>query len=323
MTLLTGNSENSISLEGIQVFLFEPMRDIRREFKASLMSQGVGLVADFDTLPSLLEVLSDVTPDILVADADTAPGELSQFVRLARHCQSQIDPFFPVIFMSWQTDVQVIRKMALSGADDIIAKPASTGLVFERIRHLVERRKRFAVTGDYVGPDRRSEERSRDDNALVIVPNRLALKAGGVFNESEYLGNVEAARASINNKRIERCGERMHLLSQMVQPIIETGLLHENQVALSQLKEMVRLSERLIDQVENTKYQHTIELGSQLFEVTDRLFAQRQNMAQKDIQLLVPMAQAVHRAVKPNLDEDDLALNIAERVANYKKARSS
>lgn len=320
--LLSSTSEGSfISLEDVELFLLEPLVDVRREIRVALMSQGLKNVLDFDKTSDLVEMLRDQTPDVLVADADVPPLELSKFIRTVRQCQSPMDPFFPIIFMSWRTDIDLVRSMALAGVDDILAKPISTGIILERVVHLVHKRKRFVVTSEYVGPDRRSEERGQADPALIAVPNKLGQKAVGNFDEIGYWGQVEAARANVLNRRISSYGERLHLLANMLQPLMLNGTFYEDANAGHQLAEMVRLSNRLVKQVRQTKYAQTAELGSQLFEVADRLVKQRQKMAPKDIQLLKPMAQAVHRAVNPDLDEDALALNIAERVANYKKAR--
>ena len=105
-----------------------------------------------------------------------------------------------------------------SGADVLVAAPVSPALILDRIDSLVNNRKPFVVTSEYIGPDRRFLDDRKSEIELINVPNSLREKALGQFNSSRHNDLVAATRANINNQKIDR---RVFQISYLADKIIQ------------------------------------------------------------------------------------------------------
>ena len=73
----------------------------------------------------------------------------------------------------------MVKKVIESGSDDLLPKPLSSGHLISRIEQLVQARKSFVVTSEYIGPDRRNTEERESEITLLQVPNSLRVKVTG------------------------------------------------------------------------------------------------------------------------------------------------
>jgi hypothetical protein len=122
---------------------------------------------------------------------------------------------------TWRRDGTIVQQVVNSGADDLVARPMSTALLGERIKGLVERRKPFVVTSDYIGPDRRRDP-GRNSAERLEVPNSLKIRtADGVTEddaERQIATSVEDGKTRVNLEKIRRdsvtLGVQMRMLEQ-------------------------------------------------------------------------------------------------------------
>lgn len=96
------------------------------------------------------------------------------------------------------------REGWIPAPDVLIAAPVSPALILDRIDSLVNNRKPFVVTSEYIGPDRRFLDDRESEIELINVPKSLREKALGQFNTSRHKDLVAATRANINNQKIDR-----------------------------------------------------------------------------------------------------------------------
>jgi hypothetical protein len=126
------------------------------------------------------------------------------------------NPFLVVILTTWALREDTVGRVMNSGADDIIVRPYSVSFLAERVRTLVDARKGFVVTGDYVGPDRRKAAVRPPEVNLLDVPNTLRIKArpdeAGV-ELKDVMGLIRTAQARLGELRLQSTALQLRLLS--------------------------------------------------------------------------------------------------------------
>lgn len=323
MSAGTVKQEAEFNLSLVTVYVLEPMGDIRREVRRALKAKGFGEVVEFDTLKALQSATDVLSPDVMIADAGAHVAELAKYVKEIRQGLTNIDPYFAMILMSWQTDMSAIATLAKAGVDDILVKPISVGLIVERVLHLIENRKKFAITSDYIGPDRRSAKRSEGDDSLVDVPNPLALKANGVYDPSEYFEAVSQAKRTIKHKKVESACERIYMLANVIQPslsILDSDAeSDEGRSTKIKVHEMISLTHHVLENAGSKKHNNVGLHAQSLLELLLKFTDPAHDISSADMKLMIPRAQAVYRALFPDLDEGRLQSNIEKRVHNFKK----
>jgi DNA-binding response OmpR family regulator len=154
--------------------------------------------------------------DVLIADLAVEPERICKLVRDVRVGDMGPNPFLVVIFTAWALREDTLGRVMNSGADDILVRPYSVSFLAERVRTLVDARKGFVVTGDYVGPDRRKAAVRPPEAHLLDVPNTLRIKArpdeAGV-ELKDMMGLVRDAQARLSELRLQGTALQMRLLS--------------------------------------------------------------------------------------------------------------
>jgi len=181
-----------------KVLLFESAGDIRRHTREMLKQMGFEKILETGDFDSFQSAFGSGKYDLIIGDTSTNRGDVCDFVQRIRHNDIGMDPFPGIILTMTDTLESKIRFAINSGADHLVAKPYSPLQVSERIQAIVDRRKRFLVTLDYVGPDRRARGRNSSSQNLITVPNALRAK---VRNDPAAIATPETVRTTI--KRID------------------------------------------------------------------------------------------------------------------------
>ena len=129
-------------------------------------------------------------------------GDMFETITKMRHGYIGYNPFVPVIALAWNTERAVIANAIDSGVDSIVAGPISAGEVSKRILSIINHRKPFLVTSNYIGQDRRLSKRRDLSVSLIDVPETLRAKA---INRnvvmSDLIAQIEGVASDINNQR--------------------------------------------------------------------------------------------------------------------------
>lgn len=184
--------------ETAHTLIYDPVVANGNSTRSSLHSLGfrnVELAPAFDILENRLRARS---PDLVLCEAAGAEAELCRLIQRVRQGLLGHNPFIVMIVTTWRRDGTIISQVLNSGADDLVARPISTTLLGERIKVLTERRKRFAVTCDYIGPDRRRDP-NRPGAECIEVPNSLQMRMVETFPHDE--GERHIVEAIIEGKK--------------------------------------------------------------------------------------------------------------------------
>ncbi len=177
--------------ETAAALIYDPIGPNRIATRASLHSVGFRRVDLAPSLDVLRERLRLRSPDLLLVEVAGSENEVCSLVQEVRQSTLGDNPFIVIIVTTWRRDGSIVGQVLNSGADDLIARPVSAHMLGERVKAFAERRKRFVVTMDYIGPDRRREPRGQGAEC-VEVPNPLNIRAMQNLTEEEANRQIAA-----------------------------------------------------------------------------------------------------------------------------------
>ena len=208
--------------ETARVLVYDPVAANRNATRASLFSLGYRNIEAVAALDLLTHRLQKEAPDLLVAEVAGAENETCALIQAIRQGRLGENPFIVVLVTTWRRDGSIIGQVLNSGADDLVARPVSTTALGERIRLLTERRKGFVVTSDYIGPDRRRNERAGEASASSMeTPNPLKMRALDIFSEDELsrqlVESVRQGKEKLNLEKLRRDAVQLCLQWRMLE----------------------------------------------------------------------------------------------------------
>lgn len=207
----------------VAVVIVDREANTRRLLRSILARMGVDRILDLPDTSDVPAAMIAVQPDLLFIDADAPdPGGL-KFVQGLRHAAAPHNPFIGVIATTWQPTQPLLLRFNATGADDMMVKPFSAKQVQDRLVNLIEARKNFVVTADYIGPDRRRQPREGIQIPLFEVPNTLRLKASGQFDRNRTADAIADSLDAINVQKIVRAGFQLAFLIDFACPGLMAG----------------------------------------------------------------------------------------------------
>lgn len=239
----------------VQIVMIERELTTRRLMRGILQRLGVEMLKEHAGLTEALPDLPRLRPDLLIIDVDQDQGEGFKYISAMRHGLFDVNPFTCVLATTWQPTPALLGRFASSGADDLLLKPFSVNQVVERLAFMIDGRKPFVVTSDYVGPDRRKGARDGIQIPLVDVPNTLRRKAIRDYAPAEIEQHTEAALRAINDQKVVRCGFQIAFLIDFALPGM-TGR-YANQQAIDHLLRVPAMIDELMRRLKDSDLEVT------------------------------------------------------------------
>ena len=298
----------------IETMLIDPDTGSRDTLRMVLKNNGFREFRLGTTLADVTEQFAVRMPDLLICEADLADGEFSEFLHGMRHQVVGTNPFLPVMALSYNPTPELVKSIIGSGADDLVPKPVSAGRLIDRIKLLIEARKPFVVTTDYVGPDRRKTSDREDTIPRVEVPSPLRAKATGTKDIALDQKAMADAIAQINLRKLERYAVQIGVLTELIVPAYESGTFDQSvKDHVDQLKFVAEdTSRRLV----GTKYLYISELCDTLLSVVESIAASGGAAQAKDLKLLPNIAKAIEKTFDVKEDTEAIARKISASVRN-------
>lgn len=198
---------NQPRYDAAEALVYDPVASNRSATRAALRSLGFGPIEVAPSLDALKEQMTSRTPDLLLCEVGGAENEVCALLQSVRQGQVGDDPFLVMIATTWRRDGTIVNRAINSGADDLLARPFSAALLGERLKNLIDRRKDFVVTGDYVGPDRRRDP-ARAGLPCIPVPNSLKTKCtmglSVVEAQDKFADALREGKRTVNAEKIRR-----------------------------------------------------------------------------------------------------------------------
>ncbi len=304
----------------VNVFYAEKAGELRLTMRTALAREGFEKLRDFSNLEELRSVLGTHSPDLLIIDSEL-PG-CTKLIRDIRFGRLGENPFLPIIATFWSPSADFAKEMAGCGPDDMLIKPFSPGKILDRVNVLVERRKPFVVTSNYIGPDRRKDpSRGSTDANFIEVPNTLSAKMKGKTVRPEDLQKaIQGAQKEVNEMKMRRNAFQISFIVALVKPRLEKG--DNSSEMLDKLRQLKKMSDDISGRLKDTRFGHVAELSSSMSRVAESLIENLFEPNSKDIELLKPLADAILLAYNPESNAQDMAGQITSAVDSYRKRQT-
>ncbi|HER27580.1 MAG TPA: response regulator, partial [Rhodospirillales bacterium] len=135
----------------INVVLADSDHSYRHTIFNMLRNIGLRKIRQAASLVEIRGVMGEPAADILICEAELSDGKFSDFVYEVRNGDFGNNPFIAMLTVTAEPTKELVRTVIDSGSDDLLTKPLSAAQIKDRITHLIEKRKPFVVTSDYIG----------------------------------------------------------------------------------------------------------------------------------------------------------------------------
>ncbi|MCH7693174.1 MAG: response regulator [Proteobacteria bacterium] len=299
--------------ENIRVLVGDPNREVRDGIRGGLYGQGFRYIMVTDRMSMVETAVATNKVDLMICDTELPDGDLYDLVHKIRHHELGDNPFIVVTALITAPTPQTVKKIFGAGCDDLIPKPISTGLLFERVLNLARNRKPFVVTSDYIGPNRRAKPRPGTQQIPEIdVPNPLNAKATDDTSAEGLQAEIDRVANVLNEQKMERHAYQINFLVERIVPLYQDGTADDSIV--QHLDRLLYVSEDISRRLEGTRYHHVGELCQSMVNVVRAVRQVPLSPDRKDIALMPALAQAVKCAFRPQADVVALSRDISATV---------
>jgi len=284
-----------LNYETADTLVYDPVAAHRTATRAVLFTLGFRNIETVGTVEAFSEAIRKRSPDLALCEARGADAELCEMIQSLRQGTGGHDnPFLVIIVTAWEKTNTLVGRVLNSGADDLVLRPFSTTLLRTRIDTLAERRKRFVITHDYVGPDRRVETERTGEVELFEPPNSLKMKAkDGLSLEevSSRLGEqLKSARSTLNTGKLRRDAFQIGILWRLLQERDAPGYDHH-------LAKLAKMTQAVAKRCRDTEFEPGVQLCESIQAAVTGLESEDGNTA--SIQLLGKSALQLIQVLDP------------------------
>lgn len=288
--------------------------------RGTLAKMGALHIHAFTSTAGVAEALALQAPDLVIVDVDHGEGEGFRLVRRLRMDPDFPNPFVSVIATTWQPTEALLQKVTNCGADALLVKPASPKQVMDRIAALVESRRKFVVSVDYIGPDRRKNPREGIQVATLDPPNSLGLKVLGQWERAGGKDAIGRGISWLNEQKMLRNAFHVGFLIEYALPGL--GNAPPDRIAVDHL---LRVPATVEDLLRRFSGQGGGDQGVEpacrsLLAAIDGVRRAPQVAPQADtLAALRTSALAIQRALNPDRPPELLSNEVISSVAAYRK----
>ncbi|HAM74937.1 MAG: response regulator [Alphaproteobacteria bacterium] len=124
------------------------LRELLRAFGASQIHEARDAADAF-------ELVRSVKIDFAIVDFLMEPLDGLDFTRLTRTASDSANKTMPIILLTAHTERSKIYAARDAGASDVVRKPVSAQVLYQRIQTILQADRKFVADRKYVGPCRR------------------------------------------------------------------------------------------------------------------------------------------------------------------------
>lgn len=282
---------DKVNFDKVEVLLIDHDTIYRQALFGMLRGMGIRHIRQGATMHEIKTAFLISKPDLLICDAYLPDGNFCNFVNGLRHNLIGGNPFMPVLALTADPTGDLVKEVINSGSDDLLTKPLSATQLEDRIKGLVQDRKPFVVTSDYIGPTRRKSSDRESTIPLLDVPNTLREKATGKRPDTDIQQSIDEAIVQINLQKLERYGVQIVYLADHIVPVLLQGQLDDE--VRQHIKRLNFVAGDTSRRMKGTKYDHVSDLCQTLIKVAKDIHAAGDAPSMRDIKLLKPLSSAI------------------------------
>ncbi|NQV85108.1 MAG: response regulator transcription factor [Rhodospirillales bacterium] len=298
--------------ENVRTVLFERDPDVRQNLKSTLIKDTFAQTTALSGPKTVHSAVFNGQVDLMIVDIDENREDFHTMMRNIRHHKIGDNPFPVTIALSSDSNFHSVHQTVSSGFDLMLLKPFSMATFLGRVHHLMRVRAPFAVTADYIGPDRRTALRTSPKDILIDVPNPLKIMAAGDTTVARMQNVLKDGIAKINEHRVVANGTKItELVGELVSQYMLSDLNLEFVQGLKRLKTVcIEMEYRL----KKSQFAHAAELCDALGNVADRMLISPLVPRSKDIDLMQSLGQAIERAFHCDKSDIRAVRSISESI---------
>ncbi len=314
-----GNSRSSV-----KVLVFDPVQKNQKTLCQILRSIGFENIDTARDMAQFQAALEFTFYDLIFAECcRDAGGEsgnhadsLAKITTAMRFGDVGLNPYLVSINTAWLLNTQLTKNIINSGTDDLLARPFSTEDIERRIQKQVKSRKKFIVTSDYVGPDRRRNQQRSSDAFSFIPPNSLKAKVLGDKKSLKHIPTaVEASKATVTIEKMRRQPLRIGIIANLLGNASwdkSLKLAGKDKMEYN-LSDLLKITEDLNKRIRETGFSHFEHLSITLHELAQTMmekFRSGISLDTDDMELLKKHSASLQIAFYPEENEASIAANI-------------
>ncbi|HZH27924.1 MAG TPA: response regulator [Azospirillaceae bacterium] len=309
------------NFSAVEVLIIDPQIHTRRIIRTALNHIDVKTITEFDSPQSMMEKMeggaSAGMPDLLIIDADAPDSPNFKFLNQVRHGHVLRNPFLGIVVSTWNPTNLMLARATNAGADDLMAKPVSIKQVEDRLIALVEQRRPFVVTSDYIGPDRRRQ--SRDNPRLASSmdpPNTVRLKAVNQFGQVDLQAELAESFDLINQHKLVGHAFQVAFLVEYALP----GLVGKqpDPMAMEHVQRVPAIIEDFLRRIRDPELRvATDRIATALNEHIDNI-VHPEGRAPERLASLRLAAMQLMRAINPDRQVKDMEADVKAAVQTYR-----
>ena len=213
-------------LESISALLLDPQAASGSKIKDRMIDVGLRGIATCEDVDALAAQVQENQPDLLVLDLDDARAAICKAIQQIRNqAIKNNNPFAVIIGVTDDSGRETVAAALDAGVDAMLAKPVSPSTMRNCLREQIDNRADFIATADYIGPDRRPEDREPSDEELVSVevPNTLQQKATGEESDQPVEDRIAETMRSLGAQRAWHLARRAGVLAENARRAMASG----------------------------------------------------------------------------------------------------
>lgn len=144
----------ALDLSTLRILVVEDAAFMRTILRGMLVGLGVRNIIEANDGAEGLERARAHRPDIIVLDEHMPILDGVEMLRLIRRPGS-FDPYIPIIMMTAETSARRVLAIRDAGATEIVRKPVSAKVLYDRIYNVIKHPRPFVRSETYFGPARR------------------------------------------------------------------------------------------------------------------------------------------------------------------------
>jgi CheY-like chemotaxis protein len=303
----------------LNIFVADEQLEMRRLIRTALQGLRRAEYTEYKEFEALKADLAFAWLDLILVDMELPGGDICELIRAIRYNEYGMNPFVPIIAMTWATDRNSIRNIIDTGVDSVLIKPLSSGAIIKYVDMLTNARKSFVVTSSYIGPDRRANSKRVNTVPLMEVPNTLQKKRNGeAVNIAELNTWIASELEVCRDERLRSCAVEICRLLGLILSDYDEG-----KVGTSTFDGLARIKEIATDLSERTRkgdYNHIAGLCDSLVKVSRALVKNRMDPVNKDLKLIKPLCDAILVGIDDESANSDFAVEVASSVSEVRAA---
>ncbi|HZL31922.1 MAG TPA: response regulator [Pseudolabrys sp.] len=135
-----------------KVLVVDDEHYMRKVVRTLLMSVGVRSIYEAVDGPAGLEMIRNVSPDIVILDWEMPGLDGAGFVRMVRSPQTFPLPDIPIIMLTGHGERSRVIEAVEVGVNEFLLKPVSSKALRDRMVAVLAKPRPLVKTGDYYGP---------------------------------------------------------------------------------------------------------------------------------------------------------------------------